>query len=142
MSAIDLRAFRNTIGLFATSATVITTSATVITANADGETHGMTANSVTSMLLDPLLVLVCVDWQAQMCSMITKAGRFAINITRGVGGWRSYYCIGHMDVVAQAHQQRPPLIYFAVRYRRLEKEQPGEVKFNGTSFRQNVIPFE
>jgi len=70
---VDPREFRRTMGLFATGVTVITT-------RADNEVHGMTANAVTSVSLDPLLVLVCIDNHARMRALITTAGRFAINI--------------------------------------------------------------
>jgi flavin reductase (DIM6/NTAB) family NADH-FMN oxidoreductase RutF len=70
---IDTRDFRRTMGLFATGVTVITV-------RVDDIIHGMTANAVTSVSLDPLLVLFCVDNRARMAQIITEAGRFAINI--------------------------------------------------------------
>jgi flavin reductase (DIM6/NTAB) family NADH-FMN oxidoreductase RutF len=73
MSQPDTREFRGAIGLFATGVTVIT-------AQAGGVAHGMTANSVTSVSLDPLLLLVCIDRRARMCNIIHEAGRFAVNI--------------------------------------------------------------
>lgn len=73
MSQLDTREFRRTIGLFATGVTVIT-------AQVGGVAHGMTANSVTSVSLDPLLLLVCIDRRARMCNIINEAGRFAVNI--------------------------------------------------------------
>ncbi|NTW02838.1 MAG: flavin reductase family protein [Oscillochloris sp.] len=72
---IDERTYRTTIGLFATGVTIIS-------AEAGGEIHGMTANSVTSVSLDPLLLLVCVDRRAHMAGAITEAGRFAVSILR------------------------------------------------------------
>jgi flavin reductase (DIM6/NTAB) family NADH-FMN oxidoreductase RutF len=72
---IDERAYRSTIGLFATGVTVVS-------AEAGGEIHGMTANSVTSVSLDPLLLLVCVDRKARMAGAITEAGRFGVSILR------------------------------------------------------------
>lgn len=71
--SVDPREFRRTMGLFATGVTVVTT-------RVGDEVHGMTANSVTSVSLDPLLVLVCVDNRARMRELIAEAGRFAINI--------------------------------------------------------------
>lgn len=73
---VDPREFRRTMGLFATGVTVITARAD----NAGDVVHGMTANSVTSVSLDPLLVLVCIDNRARMRELIAAAGRFAINI--------------------------------------------------------------
>lgn len=75
MKSIDPRDYRNTIGLFATGVTVIT-------ARAGDETRGMTANSVTSVSLDPLLLLVCIDRRARMAGVVVEAGRFAVNILR------------------------------------------------------------
>jgi flavin reductase (DIM6/NTAB) family NADH-FMN oxidoreductase RutF/GAF domain-containing protein len=65
--------FRRTMGLFATGVTVIT-------AREGERIHGMTANAVTSVSLDPLLVLVCVDNRARMRELLPHAGRFAINV--------------------------------------------------------------
>jgi len=70
---IDAARYRQIIGHFATGVTVITTAH-------EGWLHGMTANAVTSVSLDPLLLLVCVDKAANMHEQITKAGRFAVNI--------------------------------------------------------------
>jgi flavin reductase (DIM6/NTAB) family NADH-FMN oxidoreductase RutF len=75
MQSIDPRDYRNTMGLFATGVTVIT-------ARAGEELRGMTANSVTSVSLDPLLLLVCVDRRARMAGVIVEAGRFVVNILR------------------------------------------------------------
>lgn len=70
---IDTREFRRAMGLFATGVTVIT-------ARIGDDVHGMTANAVTSVSLDPLLVLVCIDRRARMAANIAEAGRFGINI--------------------------------------------------------------
>ena len=65
--------FRRTMGRFATGVTIITTR--------DGDhLHGMTANAVSSLSLDPTLVLVCVDKNADTHDIILKAGFFAVNI--------------------------------------------------------------
>jgi len=60
-------------GRFATGVTLITT-------RLRGELHGMTANAVTSLSLDPMLVLVCVDKTADTHDILSKAGVFAVNI--------------------------------------------------------------
>jgi flavin reductase (DIM6/NTAB) family NADH-FMN oxidoreductase RutF len=70
---IDSRAYRNTIGLFATGVTVVTT-------EVDGQVYGMTANAITSVSLEPLLVLVCVQKEAQIMPALRQSGSFAINI--------------------------------------------------------------
>lgn len=61
------------IGCFATGVTVVTT-------QLDGELHGMTANAVTSVSLEPLLVLVCVDKTADTHDILAQAGVFALSI--------------------------------------------------------------
>lgn len=71
--AIDAARYRQVIGHFATGVTVITTAH-------EGWLHGMTANAVASVSLNPLLLLVCVDKAANMHEQIEKAGRFGVNI--------------------------------------------------------------
>jgi flavin reductase (DIM6/NTAB) family NADH-FMN oxidoreductase RutF len=70
------REYRTTVGLF-------TTGVTVITANAPGLTHGMTLNSFTSVSLDPLLALICVERDAVMHKVLEDAGTFAVSVLGG-----------------------------------------------------------
>jgi flavin reductase (DIM6/NTAB) family NADH-FMN oxidoreductase RutF len=70
---IDAARFRQIIGHFATGVTVITTAH-------DGWLHGMTANAITSVSLDPLLLLICVDHTAHAHEQVIKSGKFAVNI--------------------------------------------------------------
>jgi flavin reductase (DIM6/NTAB) family NADH-FMN oxidoreductase RutF len=70
---IDSRAFRNTIGLFATGVTVVAV-------ETNGEIYGMTANAVTSVSLEPLLVLVCVQKEAHLIQFLRQAEGFSISI--------------------------------------------------------------
>lgn len=72
---LDPRAYRNTIGLFATGVTVITTAA-------NGEVHGMTANAVASLSLDPMLLLVSVGKKAHMAGLLQTTSTFTVNILR------------------------------------------------------------
>jgi flavin reductase (DIM6/NTAB) family NADH-FMN oxidoreductase RutF len=65
--------FRKALGSFATGVTVITV-------DCDGEVHGMTANAFTSVSLDPLLVLVCVDHRARTHTHLNARKRFGVNI--------------------------------------------------------------
>ncbi|MBI2322643.1 MAG: flavin reductase family protein [Chloroflexi bacterium] len=60
-------------GHFATGVTVITT-------RHAAANHGMTANAVCSVSLDPLLVLVCVDKRAHSHGFLEASGCFAVNI--------------------------------------------------------------
>jgi flavin reductase len=65
--------FRKAVGCFATGVTIITV-------DLDGEVHGMTANAFTSVSLDPLLLLVCVDHSASTHAHLHAKKRFGINI--------------------------------------------------------------
>jgi flavin reductase (DIM6/NTAB) family NADH-FMN oxidoreductase RutF len=46
----------------------------------DGRPHGMTANSLAAVSLDPPLVLVCVDHAARLHRLITSADAFVVNV--------------------------------------------------------------
>jgi flavin reductase (DIM6/NTAB) family NADH-FMN oxidoreductase RutF len=70
----DPRHLRNAFGCFATGVTVVTGRA------ADGTRTGLTANSFTSVSLDPPLLLFCPANSASALPMIRESGRFAINI--------------------------------------------------------------
>jgi flavin reductase (DIM6/NTAB) family NADH-FMN oxidoreductase RutF len=65
--------FRRAMGSFATGVTVITV-------DQNGEVHGMTANAFTSVSLDPLLVLVCVDHRARTHAHLHAKKRFGVNV--------------------------------------------------------------
>ncbi|MDX0097193.1 stachydrine N-demethylase Stc3 [Sinorhizobium meliloti] len=70
----DARALREAFGAFPTAVTVITAS------DPAGRPVGFTANSFTSVSLDPPLLLVCVAKTARDYSTMTAAEHFAINI--------------------------------------------------------------
>jgi flavin reductase len=65
--------FRKALGCFATGITVITL-------DSEDEVHGMTANAFTSVSLDPMLVLVCVDQRARTHAHLHAKKRFGVNI--------------------------------------------------------------
>jgi flavin reductase (DIM6/NTAB) family NADH-FMN oxidoreductase RutF len=65
--------FRKALGCFATGITVITLAF-------EGEVHGMTANAFTSVSLDPMLVLVCVDRRARTHTHLHTKKRFGVNV--------------------------------------------------------------
>ena len=71
--AVAADRFRSVLSRFATGVCVMT-------AVADGAPHGMTASSVTSVSLDPPLVLVCVDRSAVMAELVEVAGAFALTV--------------------------------------------------------------
>ena len=65
---------RQAMGTFATGVTVVTT------INDAGNPRGFTANSFTSVSLDPPLVLVCLAKEASSCSTFSSSGKFCVNI--------------------------------------------------------------
>jgi flavin reductase len=71
---IRQRAFRDAMGLFPTGVTLVTAR------GADGADHAITANSVTSVSLDPLLLLVCVEHASRLHDVVLSAGRFAVSV--------------------------------------------------------------
>jgi flavin reductase (DIM6/NTAB) family NADH-FMN oxidoreductase RutF len=65
--------FRDVIGHFASGVTVIT-------ATHDGEPKGTTASAVSSLSLEPPMVLICLNKTSSTASAIEGAQRFAVNI--------------------------------------------------------------
>jgi flavin-dependent trigonelline monooxygenase, reductase component len=74
MSEIDPRELRNAFGAFMTGVTVVTC------LGPDGEPLGFTANSFTSVSLDPPLLLVCLAKSSYSKAEYTSAKGFAVNI--------------------------------------------------------------
>jgi flavin reductase (DIM6/NTAB) family NADH-FMN oxidoreductase RutF len=56
------------------------TGVTIITSALDGEVRGMTANSVTSVSLEPMSVLVCINHEALTHRLVSESGIFCVNI--------------------------------------------------------------
>jgi flavin reductase (DIM6/NTAB) family NADH-FMN oxidoreductase RutF len=79
--------FRKAMGSFATGVTVITV-------DFEGEVQGMTANAFTSVSLDPLLVLVCVDHKAKTHAQLHTRKRFGVNVlSEGQRAISEYYAL-------------------------------------------------
>jgi flavin reductase len=74
VSTADVSAFRTAMGSFPTGVTVVTV------ACEDGNIHGMTVNSFSSVSLDPMLVLVCLNETSRGADMIERAGAFVVNV--------------------------------------------------------------
>lgn len=70
----DLRELRRAFGQFATGVTVVTTRAE------DGRRIGVTANSFTSLSLEPPLVLWCISKNAPSLPAFESANHFAVNV--------------------------------------------------------------
>lgn len=71
---LDLRDLRRALGQFATGVTVVTTS------TPDGRWVGVTANSFTSVSLEPPLVLWCVDRSALSVDDFVGAEHFGVSV--------------------------------------------------------------
>lgn len=71
---IDPRLLRQALGTFATGVAIVTT------LDAEGSPLGFTANSFTSVSLDPPLVLVCLAKSAASYPVFAAASSFAVNI--------------------------------------------------------------
>lgn len=71
--SFDQSLFRHVVGHFASGVTVITT-------NADGTLFGTTASAVTSLSMEPPMMLACLNRSSATHAAIVDAGRFAINI--------------------------------------------------------------
>lgn len=69
----DTARFRRVMGSFPTGIAVVTAM------RGDGEPVGFTANSITSVSLDPLLILVCIDHGSASHEVILESGAFAVN---------------------------------------------------------------
>lgn len=72
-AGFDARAFRKAVGHFATGVTVMT-------ASADGVRTGVTANSFSSLSLDPPLVLWSIVKTSNSFPVFEAASHFAVNI--------------------------------------------------------------
>lgn len=73
-ASLDPRALRNAFGSFLTGVTVVTTT------DAEGRPLGFTANSFTSVSLDPGMLLVCLARRSINYATLTGATGFAVNI--------------------------------------------------------------
>ena len=71
--SVDPQEFRSIIGHFATGVTVITTAA-------GDEYQGMTANAVSSLSLDPVMLLISVEKTTHTHRVLEAGGIFTVNI--------------------------------------------------------------
>lgn len=74
MPDIDPIKFRNAAGQFMTGVTVVTTK------DDDGEWNGLTANSFTSVSLDPPMVLVCIGDDTSTVEAFRAGNGFVVHI--------------------------------------------------------------
>lgn len=70
---LDPRDLRKAFGKFATGVTVITS-------KNGSQLHGMTANSFTSVSIEPPILLVCVSNRAKSLNVIKEGGVFGVSV--------------------------------------------------------------
>ena len=73
LSDVDDAQFRNVVGHFASGVTVITTLV-------DGKPFGTTASAVSSLSMDPPMMLVCLNRTSSSHDALVSSGRYGINI--------------------------------------------------------------
>ena len=74
LSTFDNRELRTAFGSFMTGVTIVTT------LDEEGQPRGFTANSFTSVSLEPPLLLICVGKSAASMAVFRQARGFAVNI--------------------------------------------------------------
>src|SRR5512144_220419 len=72
-AGVDPQEFRRVVGRFATGVTVVST---VV----DATDHAMTVSSFTSVSLDPVLVLFCVEKTARFHRAVLASGLWAVSV--------------------------------------------------------------
>jgi len=73
MMDFDSSRFRQVMGRFVTGVTVVTTVA-------DGRPQGITVNALSSVSLEPALVMVALDRRRFITPMVRELGRYAVNV--------------------------------------------------------------
>jgi flavin reductase (DIM6/NTAB) family NADH-FMN oxidoreductase RutF len=117
---VDQNQYRRVIGGFATGVTVVTA------LTADGAPEGMTANSLTSVSLEPILLAVCFHRDSGTITAIRETRAFVVNLlaederelsVRFAGG-DHYIVLGEVESCVE----RPgrPLLFFKGQYGRLQ----------------------
>jgi flavin reductase (DIM6/NTAB) family NADH-FMN oxidoreductase RutF len=74
MISEEARKFRHALGAFPTGVTVVTT------IDNDGQPIGFTANSFSSVSIDPKLILICIDKASINLEAFIESAYFAVNI--------------------------------------------------------------
>lgn len=90
--SVDGQALRQAMARFATGVTVVLS-------ELDGQVHGMTANAVASVSLDPPLLLVCVGRGRRMHGVLEQAGSFTVSVLAEDQEHLSRYFAGQWDLL-------------------------------------------
>jgi len=76
MNKEEMRNFRQALGSFPTGVTVVTT------LDKDSKPIGFTANSFTSVSLEPHLILICIDKASFNIEAFSKGNHFAVSTSQ------------------------------------------------------------
>ena len=73
MPEVDPQAFKDALASWASGVTVLTT-------EHEGQVYGITASSFSTLSMDPLLVLVCIQNGNHLERMVPASGKFAVSV--------------------------------------------------------------
>jgi flavin reductase (DIM6/NTAB) family NADH-FMN oxidoreductase RutF len=96
--SVEQAEFRHALGHFATGVTVITT-------QHQGQLHGTTVSSFCSLSLNPPLVLVCIDLNANIHDLIVASEVFGVNVVAE-----------HTEAISRHFARRVPDKFSDIRY--------------------------
>jgi flavin reductase (DIM6/NTAB) family NADH-FMN oxidoreductase RutF/DNA-binding GntR family transcriptional regulator len=100
--SLDQALFRDVIGRFASGVTVVTTTA-------EGKDFGTTASAVSSLSMEPPMLLICLNKTSETREAITRSQRFAVNIlSEGQADIAFAFAKKSPDKFAQAQVDRRP----------------------------------
>lgn len=89
--SFDQKDYRRALGGFATGVTIVSMFDDV------GKPWGLTANSFTSVSLDPPLISICMSKQGRVFPIISKADRFAVNVLSHAQEELAMHFAGNVD---------------------------------------------
>ena len=92
---IEPRAFRDTLGRFATGVTVVTT-------EVGGRTRGITVNAFLSLSLEPPLIGISIDRRAGAHETLRQGGRFGVSVLHENQARTSDHFAGRPDMPVPA----------------------------------------
>ena len=98
--SVDSNAFRQALGSLAAGVSVVTT------IDQDGQKLGLTATSVTSVSLDPPLVLVCIDNRSRTSAALQDGAPFVV-----------HFLAADQEGLARQFAGRAPDKFAGVKYR-------------------------
>lgn len=80
VSAQTAKSADNLLADFRGAMRCLATTVSVVTSTDDGQWHGMTATSVTSVSMEPPALLVCINSATAFHPVIDYSGRFCVNL--------------------------------------------------------------